>query len=86
MSIVIPLVSMMLLSKLRSSVFGVIKIRFKTSCDDSLGKNNTENNISPLIQNKSTQIFQENDSVVTKFSPCSYLNSISTTDSNTREK
>ena len=42
-------------------MFGVSKISFKASYNDSMGKDNTENKIFPL-----SQIFQENVSVVTK--------------------
>ena len=67
-------------------MFGVLKISFKASYNDSMGKDNTENKIFPLKVSQHIQIFQKNVSVVPKFSPWCYLNSINTTDSNTREK
>ena len=36
---------------------GVIKSNSKISCDDSMGTDNTENKIFPLIQSKSIKIF-----------------------------
>ena len=67
--------SIVLLSELikRSSVFGVLKISFKASYNDSMGKDNTENKIFPLSQHKYFR----------KMSVCYQVN---TTDSNTREK
>ena len=43
-------------------MFGVLKISFKASYNDSMGKDNTENNIFPLSQHK----YFRKMSVVTK--------------------